>query len=377
MPKIDLDGLMKKGFSMAKAQIIVGKKLTWKNLQEMSDENLKNILGGDEEAKYHINLIRTSGRPDIPSDVYYNIMYESNRTCCICKNDTRPIIIHHITPWVDARSHNPENLVVLCVLHHAEAHRGLQSGKGLIEKKLPPEEIRNHKEKWLEEVKEGNKRVASGLTRHNDNYDWIYFNHPRFFELAQRMLGKSIKDARFFEHLRSVGVIDHHGIPTTNLFNADKSYWIAGEHNVHLNMYLSSVAEAVFDKRELVNLNREWNSLDEVYNVVKGRAFVLQGRFYFKDAAGRINKGTTGEGQERIGHIGKTIKGLGIEFAHDLFYCTSSSAKGVHLSGNTEVTIFAHAREPIYEGGQLLIKPTVYAMGLWFNPVERRFTVSK
>lgn len=43
-------------------------------------------------------------------------------TCCICRDGTQGIIIHHLVPWSEIKNHDENNLVVLCLHHHDEAH---------------------------------------------------------------------------------------------------------------------------------------------------------------------------------------------------------------------------------------------------------------
>jgi hypothetical protein len=51
------------------------------------------------------------------------VLDESRWTCCVCRRDiSLGIIVHHIEEYSDSRSHVEDNLVVLCLNHHGEAH---------------------------------------------------------------------------------------------------------------------------------------------------------------------------------------------------------------------------------------------------------------
>ena len=49
-------------------------------------------------------------------------LYKSKYTCCICKDSTKQISVHKIEPWEISRTYKEENLIVLCLEHHSEAH---------------------------------------------------------------------------------------------------------------------------------------------------------------------------------------------------------------------------------------------------------------
>jgi hypothetical protein len=369
MAKITKEGLIRKGFSEEKAEIVISKKLAWKDLQMMTDLELETLLG--EPADFYIKIVRDSGRPDIPKSVYDMLMYESNRTCCICKDDRRPIIIHHIVPWEKVYKHEIDNLVVLCVLHHAEAHRGLLSGSGLLENKLAPEEVKVHKQNWLDEIKELKRKNVLGLI--SDDYcDWLYFN-PRFMDLVQR--GKvSVRQAKKYQYLLENDVIDEEGIPKPTFLQESKEFWAIGPFIRYLDEYMSSLAEEVLRKVDFVNLNNAWKSIEEVENILnENKLFVYQGRFCFTDADHRVNKGFTGTGQTRVGYLPDTLnnKSLSIEFTHDLYDCITRSAINTHLKKCNEVTIFGNSRNVYIHGGKIYIKPTVYAIGIWFNQTNK------
>jgi hypothetical protein len=77
------------------------------------------------------------------------LLFESRYTCCVCRDRSRKIIVHHIHKYSDSRSHAEDNLVVLCLNCHGEAHTTRE-----LQLNLTPERLREHKKQWLEYVKQ-------------------------------------------------------------------------------------------------------------------------------------------------------------------------------------------------------------------------------
>ncbi|MBK7095058.1 MAG: HNH endonuclease [Saprospiraceae bacterium] len=61
----------------------------------------------------------------------------------MARETTRSIIIHHIEEWSVSKSNEESNLVVLCLMHHDEAHSTKQ-----LSQNLTPERIKAAKDKW-------------------------------------------------------------------------------------------------------------------------------------------------------------------------------------------------------------------------------------
>lgn len=68
-------------------------------------------------------------RIKIPDDVAAEVMFASDRTCCICKDSNRNVQIHHIDG--DPSNNDPSNLAVLCTDHHSEVHSKLAFARNL------------------------------------------------------------------------------------------------------------------------------------------------------------------------------------------------------------------------------------------------------
>jgi uncharacterized protein DUF3298 len=84
-------------------------------------------------------------RVEIPAGVAATVLFQSDRTCCVCRQRGRPIQIHHID---DAPGNNAsDNLAVLCF----DCHRETQI-RGGFDRKLDALQVRLYKEDWIKRV---------------------------------------------------------------------------------------------------------------------------------------------------------------------------------------------------------------------------------
>jgi hypothetical protein len=85
------------------------------------------------------------GRVEIPPDVAAEVLFLADRTCCICRQRSRPVQLHHI----DDNSANSvaDNLAVLCF----DCHRETQI-RGGFDRKLDAVQVRLYKLDWVKRV---------------------------------------------------------------------------------------------------------------------------------------------------------------------------------------------------------------------------------
>ena len=87
----------------------------------------------------------TKTRTSIPGDLAADVMFSSDRTCCVCRERGKLIQIHHID---ENPSNNVfENLSVLCL----ECHDGTQI-KGGFGRKLNSSLVIKYRDEWLKRV---------------------------------------------------------------------------------------------------------------------------------------------------------------------------------------------------------------------------------
>ena len=81
-------------------------------------------------------------RVPIPQDLADELLFRSDRTCCICRVSGRPVQIHHIND--DPSDNRPNNLAVLCVVCHDQTQ--IIGGFG---RKLNAGQVTRYRDDWL------------------------------------------------------------------------------------------------------------------------------------------------------------------------------------------------------------------------------------
>jgi hypothetical protein len=135
--------LIARGVPSKKAVKLRQSGYTISKLKQMNDAALRK-LGLKSLAIRNIN---GGGRPPIPTPNLISVLHANRFMCCICRNPKRGIIVHHIEPWKNSKSHNPKNLSVFCGIHHEQAHT-----KSELTRNLDQQTLRGLKEAWEEEV---------------------------------------------------------------------------------------------------------------------------------------------------------------------------------------------------------------------------------
>jgi len=106
-------------------------------------------------------------RTEIPAEIAAQVLFNHDRTCCVCRTPAKPVQIHHIDE--DPSNHNPENLAVLCF----DCHRETQI-RGGFDRKLNGDQIILYRDNWIEIVSQ--TRALTEATKLTDK--------PRSFEEA-------------------------------------------------------------------------------------------------------------------------------------------------------------------------------------------------
>jgi hypothetical protein len=78
-------------------------------------------------------------------DVSARVLFDSNRTCCVCRDPTKAVQIHHLDE--DPSNHSLRNLAVLCF----DCHRETQI-RGGFDRKLDSEQIILYRDDWTRSV---------------------------------------------------------------------------------------------------------------------------------------------------------------------------------------------------------------------------------
>ena len=97
-------------------------------------------------------MARRKIRLAIADDVRAQIIYASDRTCCVCQEPGKPFQIHHVDE--DPSNNAVENLVALCLFCHNETQI-----KGGFGRKLSSADVRRFRQEWVERVRVRRERA--------------------------------------------------------------------------------------------------------------------------------------------------------------------------------------------------------------------------
>jgi Protein of unknown function (DUF3298) len=96
-------------------------------------------------------------RVEIPADTAAEILFLSDRTCCVCRDGGKPVQLHHMDD--DPSNSVGENLAVLCF----DCHRDTQI-RGGFDRKLDAAQVGLYKADWIKRV-ETRRTQGQGSTR--------------------------------------------------------------------------------------------------------------------------------------------------------------------------------------------------------------------
>lgn len=90
------------------------------------------------------------------SDIEAKVLFDSDRTCCVCRDRTKKHIqIHHIDG--NHQNSDPDNLAVLCLDCHADTQL-----KGGFTRKLSPGVVKLYRDDWLAMVRDERRSKLPG-----------------------------------------------------------------------------------------------------------------------------------------------------------------------------------------------------------------------
>jgi hypothetical protein len=329
------DSLVRGGYTLASLKLLSQAELIDLGLQpEMATELL------------------AESRPPIPPETMAKLLYESRWTCCICRDRTKSIIVHHLEEWHDSRDHSEANLVVLCLQHHDEAHT-----KRALSLNLTIDRIRELKRLWLDEVKLADTRTIKGLGASNPSR-WFYFNHARVFSLflSRKML---VENNQVTARAMMLGLIDDTG--TFAISADDKLHLYNFDYGFMLYQYVANMFDRLLDDTVLLDLTDKFNRTDIHALLKPGMIVSLQAAFYFN----RGIDGLRGPGQTRRAYYRRD--GILFEFEFDAYESTSTSAYAVHLSGHKVALPIGQVTSMVDEDGKLTITISCLAIGCFFD----------
>lgn len=316
-----------------------------------------------------VTQIHSEPRPPIPEDRLLRVLHKNRRTCCICRDPNKPVIVHHISEWALSRSHDESNLGVLCLEHHDLAHT-----KKLLSQSLTEAEIRESKKKWEEDVLRLDARAIVRLKNENDYARWDWINLQRLFELVLKRDIKTTKSPAFC-YLQAEGFIDSSGLllPESK-WKTEKTphFWFLDfMDGFRVAYYLSELVDQVLESLPIIDITAYIPNRGQLRSLLQeGEYVAAQLPFYFKTVENR---------EDKKGEIKKAYykgHGVRIEYVFDAWHCMSSSARFDAMTGRQVQTVFGPVRSILEEDGELVVGISCLASGTAFaTHVARGTTV--
>lgn len=352
MSQSTVKALMARGINSDLADRLAAQGFTLTRLKQLARNSLRQ-LGLTED---QTSLILDESRPPIPIPILDRLLYASRRACCICRNSAAPVVIHHIIEWSVSRSHDEDNLVVLCLAHHDEAHTTRQ-----LSQNLTVDRIRSAKEEWQNAVRTMDARTILGLFNNDQSY-WAYINYRRVFEKVLE-LNLSLTDIRHYQHLRSLRILDQNGVltdPATWLVSGRPTRYLTElSEGIYINFFMTSVLQRLFARLPIVDVTNRLNR-GELRSLLRpGTYLAVQHGFYFQE---QID-----EQQEPMKRAYCMRNGTRIEFVYNPWNCTSDSARNDAMLGHRIITAICRVRSILPEEATLVINTSCLAVGSGFD----------
>lgn len=353
--------LLARGVDTNTANTIASKGHTLQSLKQFSFSQLVALGLRKESAE----IILNEPRPPIPDSTLHSLLINSRRTCCICRDPSKPIIVHHIDEWAVSKSHEASNLIVICLEHHDQAHT-----KKELSQKLSKKELRASKAAWENDVKLLDAKAILKLKKDRDYSRWDWINLPRMFELVTKMgITSSIPKLR--QRLLQTGYIDKHGfIANENDWAPSKNegaYFIDFGDGMYISYYLSDLVDQVLASTPVIDITPLIESKLQLTSVItEGDFIAAQLPFYFAN----VNQDEKGSSQHRRSYY--RGHGIRIEYVFNAWHCLSCSARYDAMTGRKVKTIFARVMSIAEDEGELVISVSCLAAGTAFKTHQAR-----
>ena len=315
--------------------------LTLARLMEMRKPDLLS-LGLDQNTIKRLQ----KGRSSIPSPNLIGVLFANRFLCCVCRDDSKPIAVHHIEPWSESRDHSVSNLAVLCTHHHGEAH-----STRALEQTLTPTLLKQLKREWESKVKRIDP-IAIQKASQIQSDQWLYFNHLRIFELANDNAIELV-DIPGFTQAKNAGVIDSEGNVTKGAEGGSFIYRDADGRPLY--RYVKGVLTEVLAQAIPRNVSDHLDRSVMRALIVPNDIIYVQGLHRFKALEERPQGCQLMEGV-------RSANNVKVRFVFDRAEATSMSAWSIWLTGQNSVGSLIQVRKLERQDGRLEITGTALAI---------------
>jgi hypothetical protein len=295
------------------------------------------------------------------------LLYEGAYVCAICQ---RPgCHIHHID---GNHSNNAEdNLIVLCVAHHDEAHT-----RRTLSQNLDAAALRHAKHQWTEQIRARREALAtvSGQTAILGEASflaiglaWGYINHRRVGQLANPDL-RNTRDREIFEYCRSNGLIDSAGIlikpstaqPATSYIDGSVYDWYRHGDDQRLHRVYSAFVDQISRSAHPVHLDRNAWAKSTIRELLRpGQFLFVEKAFYFKAVR------ETNDNQHR--RCRTFARKIDVEFFVDTRNMFGTTSMTVSFAGHQTSAALLQLKSLEDSHGWLRLHCTPFSLGVGFS----------
>lgn len=343
--------LLARGFGSELAASIRQRGYTLESLKLADDESLSAL--GLSEAQ--VEMLRREPRPPIPTEDLTRVLFDNRWVCCVCRDASRPIVVHHIREWSSSRDHTPANLAVLCSLHHGEAHTNHH-----LEQNLTATRITQCKAIWEAQVRrEDAMAIQDGTVLQAET--WFYFNHLRLYELSLE-LGVNVEALPGLPAAVAAGVCRPDG--TVSKAAVAGSFMYSDSDRVQLFGFMLGLLRAVLAEAPLRNIS-DYLDRGTLGCLVPGDVVFVQGLHTFSPQSPAPAGSQLSRGQRSANRVV-------VSFVFDLSEATSSSAWSTWLRGTGNVGCLLRVQRLLRLGTKLHIECTVLAIRSSYCALKHR-----
>jgi hypothetical protein len=363
MGKRTVTALLARGFDSELAGRLADSGYTIATLKSQNRDAL-SLLGLPANL---LDKIFLGSRPPIPAQTVNQLLYESARICCICRTRGKSVVIHHIVAWHISRCHDIENLVVLCLTCHDDAHSTRH-----LSLNLTAVQIKYSKQHWADQVRKDATQalLAPSSQSLREAGVWDYFNHSRLCNLASEAQ-VDLSRLENFATLRASGALKADGFPSWSVKarRTKTSYMYEGGLVVGTPalsyVFYSSLLKESMNNINWVDVTGNWSRSQIVSLVKPGTVCALTGAFRFK---WHHKAGQLGPGQMRTGY--RRARGICLRYEFDGWETVSTTAYHAHLTGIKVCTSIVLVRRISVEGNIMVIDCSALAIGAGFTEYQ-------
>ncbi|WP_142303318.1 HNH endonuclease signature motif containing protein [Janthinobacterium rivuli] len=294
----------------------------------------------------NIKLLCRSKRPPIPPQTLSKVLCANRWSCCVCRTPERSIVVHHIKPWATSRDHSPENLAVVCSLHHGKVHSKFE-----LEQNLTPKLLAQQKLYWESYCQQADLRLAMKDSHLRLN-TWFYFNHLRIHEMA-RELNLNFKTVAGYLDAKKSNICNASGAVVKSC--PEGRFLYSDGDRLILYDYISSMFFTCLERGNIFNISDYLDRGLLKTQLICGDIIMVQGLHTFTPVKPRP-KGSD------ISKVWRKSNRVNVSSVINLEDSTSSSAWSVWLRGQQNVCVISKVRNIKRVGDNILIETTALAI---------------